>query len=264
MKQLSIFIFCLLSFVYCLNSQDLDLDKLPYDDTPPGSEEDKKDYFGIGFGYTPTFQFLGMAEINKIFEDSYGLKGLTQPLTLHGGGAFTGIPIWPNIRAGFFSYSGSKETDILQLDDTFRRFGKIEYAVNGITIDYGYVLTEGLALLGGVGLGYGHLDIEVSQGIDKYDWDNIGNINDENNYRMHLENRFLLIQPNLYLEWAATKFLMIRGSVNYNLSLTNFLNSESSNGWTINGKGEIENLPSGLSSNGFAIQAGLYFGLFNY
>lgn len=242
-------------------AQDDDLDKLPYNDTPP--QEARPTYFAIAVGYTANFAFLNVKEINDLLaSDKFQIDKLNSQITLHGGGGFTGFPIWKNVRLGLFSTSGTRSSEIFS-EDNVKKQSNLQLSMSGLHFDYGYVIAKNLALLGGLGLGYGRMELEILQSVGQYEWDDINQIPDAENFNLSLEHKFLFVQPNISIEWAATNFLMIRGNVQYNLTFDNFLSSDAGS-WTMNGLTEVMNTPGSLTANNFSAQVGLFIGLFNY
>ncbi len=207
-------------------------------------------YFGLGGGYVGSFLFLNLDEINTISKEM-SLNDLKSPFFLSGAQGFTAIGIIPNIRIGFSGYSGLKKVE--KVNDYKTTFG-LKYGVGftGFSIDYGFVIFKNFAILPGLGLGWSSIEI-TKYNISNFDWSNLkSNIYTSN----ILEGNFLFLEPHLTVEFAVTPFLMIRLGAQYPFSFAGK--------WNVNDVIEVTNVPSSLKPTGFAINFGIFVGLFNY
>lgn len=251
-------LFCI--FSYSLFSQDDELDKLPFDDEP--IQETNTNYFAIGGGYTIGLYSLDLEDFNLMLKNQFGRNELSKSLIMHGGIGFTGIPFIKNFRVGVHSFAGNLSNQSSEGD--FLKIEELRLSLTGMNFDYGYVVFENIAILGGLGLGWGQLDFDITQANKNYNWDEISNIPDENNYYIFAEKNFMYLSPSLSVEWAATSFLMFRALAKYNLAFNNPLASQDDNSWQVNKVSTLNNVPENLSTSGLYFEFGIFFGLFNY
>lgn len=258
MKKILLLIFL---FSVSLFSQDDDLDNLPFDDEPLISKE--RNYFAIGGGYTIGTLRLNLDEFNKLLKNQFSRSKFDNSLIMHGGAAFTGIPFIKNLRLGYHSYGGNLLNESTEGD--IKKSEELSVTLSGINVDYGYVPIDNLAIMGGLGLGWGSINFDIAKGAAAYDWNMLNdNTVDVDNYFLHAEKSFMYITPTVSVEWATTSFLMIRALVNYNLSFNNPIASSEDQSWKINKVAQLNSTPNGLSSNGFYFEVGIFLGLFNY
>lgn len=254
-----------------LFSQDDRLDDLPFDDEP--LKDENRSYFAIAGGYTFNVGLLKVDEINNFFNNfpinpdgsEINFEEFSSPLFLHGGGGFTGIPFWRNIRIGFEAWAGSSETnEITQMigEDNYKMKGEINFAMTAMHADYGYVITDGLALLAGLKLGWSGMNVIYSESKNSYDWETF---QDGSNLNMvEMDKSWLFVAPQVSLDWAATEFLMFSISAFYQVNFDNPFVEEIDKNWKVNRTASLDNVPSNLSLDHLNFRLGIYFGLFNY
>ncbi len=243
--------YLILSIVISLNlfSQDENLDKLPYDDAPPGVEENE--YFALGAGYGVAFKFAKIDEINSLISN-YNLEEIPTPLVLNGGMMFYSLPFWVGSRVSIWSFSGVSE------EKNNDAFASLPSSHIGLGFDYGYVIIKTLALVGGLNISLTSIEFEISsksEGAIKWGGEEILSKG------MSVEHKNYHFSPNIGLEWAITDFLMFRLNGAYNISLLGFGNARE---WTINNIEERKDIFQDVSNDGLVVSAGIFIGLFNY
>lgn len=244
-----------------LYSQDADLDKLPYDDTP--NQNENINYFVIGGGYTIGFYNLNTQEYNKLLENNFGIKdGFSNGMFMHGGVGFTGLPIFKNIRVGIHSFGGNSVMNSVQEDYNLEQ--SLNLSMTGVNFDYGYIIIDHLAIVPGIGLGWGNTNLSLSKGNNNVDWGGINPDISDSSYHYSFDKRFMYIAPTVSVEWAATSFLMFRFLVNYNLSFDNPFSSQEDQAWRLNNISNISNVPNDLTNSAIYLEFGVFLGLFNY
>jgi hypothetical protein len=258
MKKLLLLLVLLTVSLY---SQDDGLDDLPFDDEPLMSKE--RNYFAIGGGYSIGVLNLNLDNFNKLLKDQFTRSELSKTMIMHGGSAFTGIPFIKNLRLGYHSYGGNllNESTVGEIKTS----EELSVSMSGINFDYGYVPIDNLAIMGGLGIGWGSINFDIAKGAASYDWTKLNDsLVGVDNYFLHAEKSFMYITPTVSVEWAATSFFMMRALVNYNLSFDNPIASADDKSWKINKVAQLDNTPNGLNSNGFYFEFGIFLGLFNY
>ena len=237
-------------------SQDDRLDEFTFEE-----EEYKQDrkYFGIGGGYSGSFFMNELTGVNDFMtNNNFGLDELNNNVYHHGVELMSSTVIIPNTRIGFFRYAGAQEsTEDFEIngDNVTRR---AEYAsfMTGVPLEYIFMPFKSFAIIPGIGLGYGTVDFEISQAPGKVDAGNIGPAADGNSYIHKINSSYFFAAPRLNIEYAVSQFTVVRLGAYY---LTSF-----SYDWQYNKEAAANNVPSDMENNGYAIQIGLYIGLFNY
>jgi hypothetical protein len=244
-------IFLILTIIFSLNllAQDENLDKLPYDDAPPGVEEEE--YFALGAGYGLAFNFVNIDNVNS-FASNYIAEEFPSPIVLNGGMMFFSLP-WAGSRISIWSLSGVSEVK----NDT--SFASLSSSYFGLGYEYGYVITKTLALVGGINVSWSSNEFQLSNLLaDEIIWDGM-EVKSQILIIKKENNTFFpnLLSPNLGVEWAITDFLMFRLNAAYNYS---FEKDE----WTVNNIETRTDVFKNVDNDGLVVSAGLFIGLFNY
>ncbi|MDC1068111.1 hypothetical protein OAQ99_03005 [Candidatus Kapabacteria bacterium] len=252
-------------------AQDDRLDELPFDDEPLQAES--KSYFAIAGGYTFNVGMINLDEVNNFFSKfaptldntEYQLGELSSPLIMHGGGGFTGIPFWKNIRIGFEAWAGSAETDevsVMNEELSLISKGEFNVAMTALHADYGFVITDGLAVLAGMKLGWSGLNMIYSLSEPNYNWETLGS--DTNLNMVEIDKSWLFVAPQVSIDWAATGFLMFSLNASYNINFDNPFLDDFEKNWKINRTASLDNVPTDLNIDQLNVRLGVYLGLFNY
>jgi hypothetical protein len=232
-----------------LFAQDDKLNQFSFEDVP--TEDSKPPYFAISGGFTTTWLFTNLTDLNVLTNGILG-SNFSSPIVLFGGQAFAAIGIIPNVRAGFFSMASAGA-----LEGQSRR---VEYGVSmtGVSVDYAFTPFKGFAVLPGVNVGWGAVNYEVSQvGVGQAfsTFPFASGTQTQANFMRRLRSNMIFVTPNLNIEYAFTIVSMIRLNVGYNLS---FMGD-----WRVDNSSTISGVPSSINATGLTAQVGLFVGLFN-
>lgn len=253
MKYLALITFFLLGSIN-MYSQDDRLDEFTFEEQ---EFDQQKKYFGIGGGYSGSFFIQDMTDINKFISDlDYGLNDLPDNVYHHGLELMSSTVIVPNTRIGFFRYSGtSKVTNDVELEGTlFKRAVEYSNFMTGVPLEYAFMPFNSFAIIPSVALGYGTNDIDIIQTKNKVDFE-VEDFSGQS-YIANIGTSYWFVMPKLNLEYAFTQFTVIRLSAFY---MTSFAQN-----WKFNRESTLDNVPSGFNPQGYALQIGLFVGLFNY
>lgn len=240
------------AFPSSLFSQDDRLDELPFEEEELIDQKSRK-YGAIAGGFIYNFLLMDMAELNNRMTE-IGLSEFNGPMMIYGGEGFTAIPWVDNLRIGVAGIGGSMTTDeITEGDLTLQGEYSVTYTM--LTVDYGFVVTDGLAILPGLGLGFGNQEISVYEG-KTITWEEFTS-KEEDSGTQRLDQDIILFKPHVGVEWAFTDIFMLRLNAGYNLNLA------TSSDWNYSTIGTATEMPT-ISPDGFNLQIGLFVGLFNY
>jgi len=266
--KLIIFAVFLFSFV-SLYSQDDQLDELNFEEQNYEQfQEEAIPYFVIGGGPVMNMLFLNFDDINnemvsKFFpgQDEFLLDGNFYQFGAQG---MISIGLIPNVRVGVIGMSGNKTPNNpfeQTINDTLvvRNF-KYSIGYTGINIDYAWVPFTGFkfAIVPGVALGWGTIDIERYQTPKEIEFNNISNLTDNLSYYSKLETSYWHVAPMLSFEYSPTFLSLFRASIGYTMSFPG--------DWNINSNtdSKVNNVPAEINTNGLTLQFGIILGIFNY
>jgi|GEM_PF-998656 len=247
-------------------SQDDELDKLPYDDTPEKALKNTLAYRGVAeLGYNFNFSLINYDEINNLISnEANNYNKLEDNLLLSGMRLSFYIPFIKNSKIGFYNLSGSaqsEEKSIVQNSDTLKNIAELELNMTGVSFDYGIVLFPSFAITLGANICFsGEMNIKLSQFKQENSWEEIQNNLNSNN-SIIISKKFMQLQPSFGIEWTPTNFLMLRLNTFYNLTFTDIF---SDSDWKINSLGNLSNVPSGINPDAFNISLGVFIGVFNF
>jgi hypothetical protein len=264
LKSSTVSVVALLALLLCghpLAAQTLDdefADDFPADPLP---------YVGFGAGFTPTFIFMDLTELNSLAV-RFSVDELSGPLSAFGANIiFTPVFI-PNVRVGFLALGGyhrssrpiSIEGEVYQRT---LRFG-IRFQ-GGLQAEYAIPIVRRFAVFPSLGLGWGSYSLEMSQA--HRDGEDFRDVSDPRrfgrdpisvlqnlNRQVRLINFHGFIYPAVHLEYAFTGTIMLRASAGYHLGVLD-------DNWVDEGDTEYTNVGS-INANGVALQAGVFLGLF--
>jgi hypothetical protein len=238
-----------------LRAQDDDLEDMDFEEVP--IVEERPTYFAIGAGYIGTLSWINLDEINAKISNDFLLPEYSGSLYLSGAHGFTGIGIIPNLRLGFFGITGKQKVD--QNQDSIKYGSSLSLNYTGFSVDYGFVLFDHFAILPGIQVGWSSLNINIYRTLntaDSPDWTQIKLEDNPEYFSKDMNGSFWYVQPQIYLEYALTPFLMARASAGYNLSFNT--------SWEYNSSADLKNVPDGITTGGFSAQFGIFVGLFNF
>lgn len=246
----------LLLFTLNVFSQDDRLDEFSFEEQ---SFDEKIMYFGIGGGYTGSFFITDMSDLNQFLENNdYGLEEIPDNLYHHGLELMSSTVIIPNTRIGFFRYSGASEvsTNIDFNGQNYKRRAEYKNFMTGVPLEYVFMPFKSFAIVPGVAVGYGNTEIDLTQTPNEIDFGNLESTNIDGSFFHQISTPYWFAMPRLNIEYAFTQFTVIKLSGFY---LTSFAQD-----WKFNNEAALQQIPDGLDASGYAVQIGIYVGLFNY
>ncbi len=251
-KQL--FFFVLLGFASIslfAQSEDTTLNNLDFEEIAP-EKETRPPYFAIGGGYTISFWFPTYTDIQSKASEFGFTKEFSSPLLVNGFQFFSGVGFIENLRAGIYSNGGASTISRTLGGDSGTAEMQYQVGSTGITLDYAIVPTKGLAILPGVAVGLGSVNIQHRTSPKDVTWPNF---QPSTSSAQTIGATAIYLQPNLNIEYSFTSFSMIRLNAGYNLTfLQDFKN---------NGLGVVSGVPSGINGNALTGSLGIFIGLFN-
>lgn len=256
----SVLIFTLIFSFSNLMSQDDELANLGFEEEP--AQEVDEVYFGIGGGLTGTMLFANFDDLNDFIKTSnlgFDDKEVSSPYFMLGGEVFSVPIVFPNYRLSFFWQSSLTNFETIQKINNIDYERNLDYTLSfgGFSIDRAFIPMKSLALMAGVSLGWGNVELELSQGQSEISWKPPFNQADPNNFINRAESSFYYLQPHINLEYALTSFFIVRIGAGYNLAF--------SGDWTYNHRTNIKDVPEKIGKpDGLVLNLGLFMGLFNY
>ncbi|MFA5512487.1 MAG: hypothetical protein WC313_08550 [Candidatus Kapaibacterium sp.] len=257
MKNIFALILLLFSANLLFALQDDRLDDFSFESSE--LKHESTPYFAIAGGATFTFQFANFDEVNSLLTTkNFGTDEFSGQVNLWGGEGFTGLVYIPNMRAGFFSYGGSKTVSGEFEANAALINREVEYRVGitGISLEYALVPLKSFAVVGGVSLGRGDLSVSTFETPSESGWNDYNPEVDPYNFTNTISTNYWLVKPNIHLEYALTNFLMFRVGASYNLTF--------GTDWKQNNNSTLNGVPDAMNANALQIQAGIFVGLFNY
>jgi|GEM_PF-507769 len=232
-------------------SENFDFDDIPVDDAG-------QYYIAIGGGYLGMIPFMNYDPLNTL-SSSLGLGMFDGPFLMNGGGGLASILVVPNIRIGVFGAGGSQlaSSDVDINGSSYKRSLRFSNSVTALQLDYAIRLAGSLTVLPGVMIGAGNRALELTQShIDSADFGGIftSAAGPGDNRYARISNGYLFYYPAVNIEYAFTKFMMLRGGVGY-------AGSVGSSKWSDGAGVEIKNVPD-IKTDGLTVQFGLFVGLF--
>ncbi|GAB5465431.1 MAG: hypothetical protein Kapaf2KO_08670 [Candidatus Kapaibacteriales bacterium] len=234
--------------------QDDRLDELPFEEEEI-VDTGVRNYGALGGGVIYNFTFMNFDDINAKLAQ-LGFDELSGPLQTLGGQGFTVLPWVPNLRVGFMGMAGVATTSTIS-DDATGVSSEAEYMASftGLTLDYGIVLVEGLAILPGAAIGIATQDFTVYNAADR-SWNDLASRSANENGIQKFEQSMFWVMPMVNIEWAFSDLFALRANASYNLAFA-------IDDWSYNRVATATDMPD-ITPNGFNVQIGLFIGLFNY
>jgi hypothetical protein len=218
--------------------------------------EVKNRRYGFGIGFNPFYIKHDFKDLNDVLVLSGNEKLSSNDLLTLGGSFFTYIGFLPNCRiSGYWSAadkSSSKNNSTVDQEFDYK------YSFWGISFDYALPAAKRLSLVGGVMLGKGSQEYNITY---KYNnsttWNEIWNPSGGKmvyDRTTSLSSSFFIYSPYILVEYAVWDFLAIRAGGGYMGSVKTDLNYEDF--YT------VTSTPSSLRINNFYFQFGILAGLF--
>ncbi|MCS6808142.1 MAG: hypothetical protein RML40_05870 [Bacteroidota bacterium] len=238
---------------HSLHAQDDKLNQFSFEDIP--AEETKPAYFAISGGFTATWLFTRLDDINTLTSSALGGAVYSSPLVLLGGEAFAAIGIIPNVRVGIMSIGGTNVLRNSASGMQLERQAEYSISITGACFDYAWTPLKGFSIIPGIRAGGGFINYEISQSLGATQSYPIFPIISASNAMRRMRANMLFVMPNLNLEYAFTLVSMVRVNVGYNLSFVQ--------DWRVDNLATLSNVSPAINATGLTAQVGLFVGLFN-
>ncbi|MCX6141346.1 MAG: hypothetical protein NTX15_11070 [Candidatus Kapabacteria bacterium] len=239
-------------------AQDEKLDDLSFEEAP--LKDEAIPYFAIGVGPVFNFVFASTTDVNAQAK-SLGLGEIKAPVFQLGAEIFTAVGVIPNLRLGFSWVSGSATTsaNVVVGGTTVNRTLLYGIASRTFHLDYAWVPVKSLAILPGLGFGWGDQRVEMYQSTNEMDWTKLTDTSSfapaPNAYTALKQNTLYLL-PRVNIEYSVTPFLNLRLQAAYTWQFTG-------SDWVGNQYATVKNVPDNISVSGLNLQFGVFVGLFN-
>jgi hypothetical protein len=212
--------------------------------------------YGFGIGFNPFYIKHDFKDLNDALILSGNEKLSSNNIITLGGSFFTYIGFLPNLRIGGYWSSADKSSS--NNSSIFNQSFDYKYSFWGISCDYAYPAAKRLSIIGGVMLGKGSQEYDISYKYNKSTtWDEIwrpsGGIM-AYDHITSLSSSFFLYSPYVMFEYAVWDFLALRAGGGYMGSVKTDLNYENFY--------SVSSAPSSLRINNFYFQFGILAGLF--
>ncbi|OYT14522.1 MAG: hypothetical protein B7C24_17920 [Bacteroidetes bacterium 4572_77] len=267
MKKLLLLFMLIFGFSSLLYSQDDQVDYLKFE-KEYAPDEINAPYFGIGMGYTGSFNIINnLDEINdKLISFGFTEDAISQSLYLNGFELFTSIPYLKNVKIGFNYSNGSqliKYSSLLPENEniSISHTASLQLRYIGANINYCFTPYKNLAINPGFSFGEGKINMNIGESTNGIAWGDIQSGNTAHNYNYTISGGFIYLQPELNIEYSFTPWLLGRIGASYNLSLMN-LGMFSDNDWMLNKTTKIDGMDD-INADGLMFEVGIYVGLFN-
>jgi len=239
-------------------AQDDRLDELSFDEEQ--LKEEVVPYFAIGVGPIFNLALPSTTDVNARAA-ALGLGEMKTPVIQVGAEIFAAIGVVPNVRLGFSWVAGTATAskDLTVSGTSVKRMMNYGITSRAFHLDYAIVPMKSLAILPGVGLGWGEQAIETYQSQSNLSWTDLTNdatFAPAPNAFTRVQQNTLYVLPRVNLEYAVTPFLNLRAQAAYTLQI-------SGSDWVANNNAAVSNVPSGISVSGLSFQVGVLVGLFN-
>jgi hypothetical protein len=214
---------------------------------------------GLFGGFTPSWLKVDVAPVNAFLAGSGITPFEDNGMLLWGGGGAAYIMLVPNLRVGGLGMSGSKSTS--GISGNVRRDAQMQVGFGGVTIEYVFPIGERFDVAVGTMLGAGGIDIVLRQdtgGLNTWEGEKAlfagWPAQQPNAMTRTLSGTFFVYIPSVNFEYAILGWCAVRVGASYT--------GMAAPSWKIDGKYDLNGVPSGVSGKGFMINAGILLGTF--
>lgn len=206
---------------------------------------------GPVFGWNvPSFTDLN-AELKKAGMSEFSKDGVFAT----GGGGFIDIPVIKGLRLGGYGYgyTATKTTEL----SVNSKVAQYSYSSALISVDYSRKLGKKFDWTIGGMLGIGSSNLKLtnySNSIKEWNINNFAGDTASGSSTVSIKSTSYSFVPQAGIGFQATKFLYFKLNAGYLFTV----NSK----WKIDDIIEVNNFPSGIKSDGFMVNLGIYLGLF--
>jgi hypothetical protein len=245
-----------------LAQPNIEVDTTDYLDSELYEEESSVSYSWLGGGFYAGYFVPDLTDFNKNIAMPFVRQDLDEQVLMLGGRGFMPFPYVRNLRVGGLGYGGTSERCCV---DTTASTGQdvtrsLKYSIGygAITIDYALpIAVRRMFFLLGAELGLGGVDIEAKQAANRASFDIKSEFDNPSTNITHTYSAgFILVKPQLQIEWAPTNFLMLHLAGGYQLT---FMGD-----WKVDGDvslGKTDAL-SNINGSGLVINFGVNIGFF--
>jgi hypothetical protein len=250
-KSLALFIAFLLIAASTVHAQE--------EPIPPKRSRGAK--VGAVAGLTMGYLFMDAKPINDFLKLSNAAPVGDNGVFLYGGAGSAYIMLVKNLRVGGIGMSGHSKSSVIDPVTSIKRDAKLTAGYGAITFEYVVPIVERLDLIGGLNLGWGGIDLELTKSSGAsttWEQEQTGfgaqNLTSINNSTRTLSGNFFIWTPSVSVEYAFLGYLGIRVGVSY-LGM-------SGPSWQADNKFDVVNVPSNITGKGFMINGGIFLGTF--
>ncbi|MCF8241104.1 MAG: hypothetical protein K9J16_06940 [Melioribacteraceae bacterium] len=213
--------------------------------------------FGTAVGFTPYYLMPDYSELNKQLP-AFGVDDFSGGLFSYGGGGYIYILVVENLRIGGTGFNGTaSETKFFNGFDR-----EVIYSVGGgaLTIEYTIPSIRNVAVSFGAMIGAGSQEIEIFRNNQNFSWNGVWSefsaSPDADSYSRKLTRDYYILSPTINVDIPLNRFIAFRIGGGYLFTL--------GNDWTTENEIELTNVSSGLKSDSFFIQTGIFLGFFAF
>jgi hypothetical protein len=212
-------------------------------------------------GFTMGYLYMDTKPINDFLKMSNAAPVSENGVFLYGGAGAAYIMLVKNLRVGGIGMSGSSKSSALDPVTGMRRDAKLTAGYGAITFEYVVPIVERLDLVGGLNLGWGGIDMQLTKSTgSSTTWDQeqaaFGSqtLSATNNITRTLSGNFYIWIPSVSVEYAFLGWLGARVGVSY-LGM-------SSPSWEVDKNFDLLNVPSNVTGKGWMVNGGIFLGTF--
>jgi hypothetical protein len=211
-------------------------------------------------GFTMGYLFMDTAPINEFLKGANAAPVSSNGVFLYGGAGAAYIMLVKNLRVGGVGMSGHTSSSVVDAAG-IRRDAKLTAGYGAVTFEYVVPIVERLDLVGGLNLGWGGIDIELtksSSGTTTWEQEQTAfgsqSLTSVNNLTRTLSGNFFIWTPSVSLEYAILGWLGVRAGVSY-LGMTG-------PSWEVDNNFDLVGVPSNVSGKGWMVNGGIFLGTF--
>ncbi len=215
---------------------------------------------GALLGFTMGYLFMDTAPINEFLKAGGAAPVSDNGVFLYGGAGAAYIMLVKNLRVGGIGMSGHTSSSIVDAGGV-RRDSKLTAGYGAITFEYVLPIVERLDLVGGLNLGWGGIDIELTKstsGSTTWQQEQAAygspNLTSTNNLTRTLSGNYFIWTPSVSVEYAFLGWLGARVGVSY-LGM-------SSPSWEVDKNFDLVGVPSNVTGKGWMVNGGIFLGTF--
>lgn len=215
--------------------------------------------FGIAVGFTPSWAVPDFSNLNQSIKD-FGVPEFSKSgFPLYGGSGYAYLMIVDNLRLGGTGYGGSTVSSATV--NGFQREARFSLGGGALTVEYTMPFIKKIAVSAGTMIGWGSMDIELSQNSGELSWNNswlqfMDSQKSSNTIYKKMTNNFFYLTPTINTDIPLSRFIALRAGAGYQLEI--------SSSWEFDNQKPLTDVPEQINSNHFFVQLGLFIGFFGF